>query len=432
MPGGCAVRFQKILKRFILSQWVRRLAIGAAVLLVLLTLFVTLSPQGRTGFHTALFVSQVLNMPWKPQSWFTKEPIRQEVSYPQPNGPGVADIYRIPDGEKRAAVLLFLGANATGRDDTDVINLGKALARAGFVAMFHWSPTMGLQYNIDPNEIENLVWAFEYLKAQDFVDRKRLGLGGFSVGASFALVVAANPRISDDVVFVNAFGPYYDAHDLLLQLASRSRYYQETIEPWDPDRLTMKVLANELIETLPNPLEQDLFTRSFLEDQEPTPAPLPQGQDGSTSAAPSVYDELRQPPAQDDPPTGPWLDLEELSIEARTVYQLLTGTTLEEAERLYQSLPVHFREDMQRISPSAKIANLKARLMIIHDRDDRLIPAFESRRLADALEKRGNFQYTEVLAFKHVRPGSGIGLWLLVRESFKLYRHMYSIIRLAA
>jgi len=424
-------------RKFILSRWLRRLAIGAAALLVLLVLFVTLSPQGRTGFHTALFVTQVLNMPVKPQSWFTREPVRQEVTYPQPTGSGVADIYRIPDGKKRAAVLIFLGANAAGRDDQDVINLGQALARAGFVAMFHWSPTMALQYNIDVNEIDNLVWAFEYLKAQDFVDQKRIGMGGFCVGASFALVAASNPRISDEVVFVNAFGPYYDAHDLLLQLASRSRYYQEKTEPWDPDRLTLKVLANELIETLPDPVEQDLFRRVFVEDQPVAPAVLePAQEDPSTSlgraGSPSASGELVEPPAQDGPQAGSGLDLEKLSVQARTVYQLLSGTTLEEAERLYQSLPPRFRDDMLSISPSAKITDVKARVMIMHDRYDRLVPAFESRRLADSLEDRGNFRYTEVLGFQHVRPGKGGSPWLLVKESFKLYRHMYGILRVAA
>ena len=162
----------------------------------------------------------------KPQALFTKEPVRREVSYPQADGTGLADIYRIPDEEDRAAVLIFLGANAAGRDDKDVVNLGNSLARAGFVVMFHWSPTMALRSNIDPVEIDNLVSAFQYLRALEFVDRDRLGMGGFCIGASFALVAAADPRIRDDVVFVNAFGPYFDARDLLMQLASRSRIYQ--------------------------------------------------------------------------------------------------------------------------------------------------------------------------------------------------------------
>ena len=384
------------MKRFI-SKWGCRLFLGLLGLAAVLAIFFTLIPQGRAGFHTALFVFQVLEMGIKPQALFTKEPVRREVNYPQAAGTGLADIYRIPDEEDRASVLIFLGANAAGRDDKDVVNLGNSLARAGFVVMFHWSPTMALRSNIDPVEIDNLVSAFQYLRAQEFVDQDRLGMGGFCIGASFALVAAADPRIRDDVVFVNAFGPYFDARDLLMQLASRSRIYQGNSELWDPDRLTLRVFANELIETLEDPRGQQVLSRLFLE-----------GQDVSEA------------------------ELSDLPQEAQRVRQLLDGTTLKEAEALYQDLPAEFRASMNHISPSAHIGQLKARIMILHDRNDRLVPAAESRRLADALEERGNYRYTEVLAFEHVRPASGGGLWQLVREGVKLYRHMYGIMREAA
>ena len=384
------------MKRFI-SKWGRRLFLGLLVLAAVLAIFFSLIPQGRAGFHTALFVFQVLEMGIKPQALFTKEPVRREVSYPQADGTGLADIYRIPDEEDRAAVLIFLGANAAGRDDKDVVNLGNSLARAGFVVMFHWSPTMALRSNIDPVEIDNLVSAFQYLRAQEFVDRDRLGMGGFCIGASFALVAAADPRIRDDVVFVNAFGPYFDARDLLMQLASRSRIYKGNSELWDPDRLTLRVFANELIETLEDPRGQQALSRLFLEGQD-----------------------------------VPEAELSDLPQEAQRVRQLLEGTTLKEAEGLYQDLPAEFRASMNHISPSAHVGDLKARIMILHDRNDRLVPSAESRRLADALEERGNYRYTEVLAFEHVRPASGGGLWQLVREGVKLYRHMYGIIREAA
>ena len=380
--------------RTVLWKWSLRLFLGLVVLSSLLSLFLTYTPQGRAGFHTVLFVLQVLELPIQPQPWFTKEPVRREVTYPQAGGTGVADIYRIPDNRERAAVLLFLGANAAGRDDEDVVNLGNALARAGFVAMFHWSPTMALQYNIDPSEIENLVWAFQYLGEREFVDRHRVGIGGFCVGASFALVAAADPRIRDDVSFINAFGPYYDARDLLLQVASRSRHYQGQREPWDPDRLTLKVLGNELIETLADARERDLMHRLYVE-------------------------------GQDVPPR----ELEGLFGPALRVRRLLDGTTPQEAQELYRELPADFRESMSRISPSTYVGSLKARLMILHDRDDELVPAAESRRLAEALEQRGDFRYTELLAFDHVRPTSGGGLWELAKEGFKLSRHMYGLVR---
>ena len=380
----------------IVRKWVLRTGIGLGASFLVLVLFATLTPQGRSGFNTALFVTQILDVRWKPQGWFTADPVRQGITYDQATGVGLADIYLIPDEKKRAAVLLFLGANAAGRDDKDVVKLGDALARAGFVTMFYWSPTMALEYNIDSTEIENLVWAFKYLRAQDFVDQERVGMGGFCVGASFTLVAAADSRISDDVHFVNAFGPYYDARDLLLQISSRSQYYQDQRRPWEPDPLTIRVFANELIEAIDLPLDRQILSRVFLEGE----------------AADSR-------------------ELAELSSEG-VVHRLLTGTSREEAESLYLSLPADFRDDMRSISPSSYISHLKAPVMIMHDRDDRLMPSVESRRLADALEGRGDFRYTELLAFEHVRPAGGGSLWLSFKEGYKLFRHMYGIIRVSS
>ncbi len=365
------------------------------VLGALLTLFIAVTPQGRAGFHTALFVTQVLELPFKPQAWFTDEPLRHEVHYQSSDGTTVADVYRNADGKPRAAVVLFLGANAAGRDDPDVINLGNALARAGYVTMFHWSPSMALKSNIEPAEAENLVWAFQYLIEREYVDPERAGLGGFCVGASFALVAAADPRIQDRVHFVNAFGPYFDAETLLLQAASRSMVYAGERIPWDPDPLTLQVLANELIETLDDPADADALTRRYMNNQALTPA-----------------------------------ELDALSPQARTVAGLLDGTTPERASSLYAELPGDFRRDLAAISPSAHVDNIRARLLVLHDRHDRLVPAAESRRLLAATEDRGNVRYTEVLAFEHVRPSGG-GVGAILSEAFRLYRHMYDIIRIA-
>jgi hypothetical protein len=56
-------------------------------------------------------------------------------------------------------------------------------------------------------------------------------------------------------------------------------------------------------------------------------------------------------------------------------------------------------------------------------RPERFIPRKGLRRLADALKTRRDFPYTEVLAFEHVRPASGGGLWTGIREEYKLFRH---------
>lgn len=382
------------LKRLLLKAifWLFRLLIATVLLL---TLFIVLTPQGRAGFNTLLFVSVTLDSPIKPQSWFTDESKRQEVHYRTADGTAVADVYRLTDGKPRAAVLLSLGANERGRDDASVVNLGHALARAGYVVMFHWSSTLGLQANIDPTEPEKLVLAFQYLEGREYVDRDRVGLGGFCIGASLALVAASDSRISDRVHFVNAFGPFFDAEALLLQVASRAVVYEGESSHWEPNPLTLRVLANELIETLDNSNDADILTQHYLNDQAASQA-----------------------------------ELAALSPSGMTVAHLLEGVERREAEELYSTLPAGFRDDLARVSPSNHVDSLRARILVMHDRYDQAVPVAESRRLVKATGDRMDVRYTEFLSFDHVRPGTG-GLITRIAEAFRLYRHMYHIIRIA-
>ena len=372
--------------------WLLGLIVAASLLL---TLFVVMTRRGRAGFHTALFVLETLESPIRPQSWFTGESMREEVHYQSPEGTAVADVYRLADCKPRAAVLLSLGANERGRDDAGVINLGHALARAGFVVMFHWSSELGLDANIDPAEPDKLVSAFQYLEGRPFVDRDRVALGGFCIGASLALVAASNPKISDRVHFVNAFGPYFDAEAMILQTASRAIDYEGGTVSWVPDSLTLRVVANKLIETLQDPDDVDTLTRHFLSDNTAT------------------EDELAA-----------------LSKSGKTVTALLEGVESIEAKQLYSTLPDSYREDLTRVSPSKHVGGLRARLLVMHDRYDQAVPVTESRQLVTTMRKRLNVRYTEFVSFSHVRPGTG-GLLTRLDQALRLYHHMYHVFRMA-
>ena len=180
--------------------------------------------------------------------------------------------------------------------------------------MFSWSPTMGLQNNVDPNEIENLTWAFRHLRGQDYVDPERVGMAGFSVGGSFVMVAASDARIREDVAFVNAFGAYYDAREFFIQIASNSKIAGDGVEHWDVDPLTRRVFANELIEVAPTAPEREVLTRRFVDDGE-----VAEG------------------------------ELAQLSGTAEVSRRLLEGTTPEEAGELLDRMPVDFRQKLEGI-----------------------------------------------------------------------------------
>ena len=390
MRRSFRARLKRVLIRitFVFLKYVA----APVVLLALVLLFV---PQARAGFHTVLFVTQTLDLPVKPQSWFTREPVRHEAVYGSFEASDVADVYRPPGDSRRAAVLLSIGAGQTGLGDETVTNLGYALARAGFVTMLHWSPDLGRDADIQLDDPDKLVRAFEYLAAQVYVDPERVGLGGFSVGGSFAMVAAADSRIRDDVHFINAFGPYFDLETLLLEAVSRSVVENGERTPWEPHSLTMRVLGHELIETVDDPEDARVLTRHYLDDMQATLA-----------------------------------ELQGLSQRGRIVARMLDGVTPQEADELYAALPPDFREGLAEISPSNHIEEMPARILVMHDRYDRHVPVGESRRLVEAVGDRDDFRYTEFLTFNHTIPGEG-GLWDRLAQAFRLSRHMYDLIRIA-
>lgn len=377
------------------SGWFRRVAIGALAVSLAIALLIAVLPQGRTALKTALFLPQVLpTIPVKPQEWFTGDPVVEEARFPTSEGFGVADLYMPAGDGTHGAVLLFLGVNPAGRDDPRVVGLAEGLARSGVIVMIPWSDTM-TEKKVSATEIDSLVHAYTYLLARDRVDPERSGMGGFCVGASFATVAAQDNRIRDQVRFVNFFGGYYDASDLTASVTSSSRFYGDVIEPWAPDKLSVEVVASHLIDGLPDAGERALLERVFVERD-------------------AIVDEEV---------------LSTMSPEARAVHRILSGASLSEAKELISGLPDSMRSKLDAISPDTRIQDLDARVLIMHDRQDKLVPSEESRRLADALSERGDVYHTEFSLFQHVDPTRPVSPPIYAREIFKLYLHMYNVLR---
>ena len=272
--------------------------------------------------------------------------------------------------------------------------MAEGLAQAGVIVLIPWSDEM-TRKKVSASEIESLVSAYEFLLDNDRVDPKRSGMGGFCVGASFATVAAQDARIRDQVKFVNFFGGYYDAKDLAVSVTSASRFYGGSTEPWPPDKLSREVVSTHLIDGLPDSDERALLERVFIEKDA------------------VIGDDL----------------LATMSTEAQTVYRLLSGVSHSEADGLISGLPDNMRTELASISPSTRLQDLNARVLIMHDRQDKLVPSEESRRLADALSERGGVYHTEFSLFQHVDPTRPVSPPIYARELFKLYLHMYNVLR---
>jgi dienelactone hydrolase len=366
------------------------------VLISLVTVLITAGRQIRIGVKTALLLPQIIpSISFKPQELFTSTPTRIEVSFPVSDGQQIADLYIPVGGDRYSAALLFLGVHPAGRNDERIVGLAEGLARTGHVVMVPWSDYM-TQGRIQADDVEVLVSAFQFLQKHPRVEPERIWMGGFCVGASFSLVAAADPRISDHVRFVNFFGGYYSAADLLKSVTSRSSFYGGTEKFWDPDILARDVLTNHLIESVEDVSEQ----KNLLD----------------------VYNNGE-------------MSIEAfggLSVHGKVVHQLLSGVTLEEADTLFDQLSPELHQLLSQVSPGTYVQDIQVPVLIMHDRNDTLVPVEESRRLRDALKGRANVYYTEFSFFEHMDPTRPVSKLTFVRDIFKLFLHMQKMLKLSS
>ena len=244
--------------------------------------------------------------------------------------------------------------------------------------------------------VDLLVASYQFLEEMESVDKQQIGLTGFCVGASFAALAGQDERIRGKVAYVNLFGPYYDARELLLSVSSYSQNLDGVIEEWNPREDAREVFATHLIEAVSDKSEQ-LFLKDVL---------LGRG---------SYHADKSQP----------------LSDVGETVYKLLSNPERGEAEALFREMPSSFHEDLEAISPKTNINSLEAPTLIMHDRYDQAVPVSESRKMASSL-KSGRIRYTEFLIFEHVDPDRDLPSFTVLKELWKLYIHMYSVMKVAS
>ncbi len=363
------------------------------MLLVVLAVAIValLTREGRTALRAAALIPSVFpNPPAKPLSWVTPAPIKEEARYSDGARTLVADVVRPGWPGRHSAMILSLGVHPVPRDDPALVELADGLARDGFVVMIPDSPDLRAD-RILPSERDAFVAAFGYLRSQRYVDAKRIGLVGFSVGASLLTVAASDPRINTEVRMVNFFGGYYDAFDVLRAIASHRITYHGETRAWVPAELAETIFANVLLENVNDRADKALVRRALVDKESLTGA-----------------------------------EVARLGSRARLVYDLFNAHDPDRVDAVLASFPADMRAQLQAVSPSSYVDTLRARMFLMHDTADEFIPYVESRRFAERLPV-GQFVHTEFSIFAHVEPTRSAEPLVFVGEVAKLVRHIYLV-----
>lgn len=357
----------------------------------------------RAVVRSAIFMAKMLPIPSGAIDLITERPVVEPRWLTTHSGRGEGDLYRPSSRGPHPGILCVLGVVPAGVEHPLVTRLGEGLARAGFAALLHRSTTMR-DLRLDPGDIPELADAYETLIRQPYVDASRSGVLGVCVGASFAMMAAASPRIRDRVKFIFAYAPYSSMRTLAVDIASGTRTLGDVRETWDVDPLTWQTYVRSVTSWLGREESQRL--RDAFEGRI-------RWNESKTAIVRS--------------PTG-HVETSTLSADGRAALRLLTAGP-DDVEIALRELSPDAQQRLTTMSPMTYLDDITApRIMLLHDRDDHVIPVGESRRLWSALSGRPGVSYTE-MGLQHLRMPQGLSPLRLVREIANTYLAWYPLFR---
>ncbi len=363
-----------------------------ALSLVCITACTTV-PACAAGVRTArLMPAFFAALPVDPSAWLARQVLAEQLTLQEAPERVELHIWR-PRSGHYSALVVSLGVNPAPPDDPRVTRLFRGLARAGLVAVLVEQQALN-EDRLTPPAAEAIARAVERVRALPSVRDRRVGLLGFSVGAALVEIAAADPRIRDHVTVVEGFGGYARLADLVQAATTGVIRYRDHTEPWQPDPMTVRIVRENLIADLPDQRERDALWRALVDETAPLPPP------------------------------------ETLSAYGRAVLALLTNTDPDRFPALFAALPERRRQEFEALSPVHALDRVRARVFLMHDRGDPLIPYVESRRSRDRLIEAGNPPYySEFAIFEHVDPTRGGNPRILARDGLRLFLHAYWVLR---
>ncbi|MDP1652726.1 MAG: hypothetical protein Q8L56_08380 [Rhodocyclaceae bacterium] len=282
----------------------------------------------------------------------TAAPLRQSVSYTVAGRERRGDLY-LPE-KIRAAIVAVPGAVPLGKDDPRLVAFATTLARAGFAVL---APDLAgfRQLSVRPTDAREIADAFAWISSRpELAPAGRAGLFAFSYAVGPAVLAALQDDIRDRVRFVVGLGGY---HDLPRAMRFFTTGWFEHDGQWQrmtPDDTGRMVLAYASLPYLEDGSDRDLFERM-------------------------VALRMREPAADLAPLAA------ELSRAGQAVYALAVNNDPARFPELLARLPAAMRADIDRLNLARHdLKALKARLFLVHGRNDNLIPYPESLALAAA------------------------------------------------
>lgn len=323
----------------------------------------------------------------------TPAPRRDPIAYRIADRSYLGDLYR-PVAGAEAALVLVPGMSPEGRNDPRLVAFATSLARARFTVLVPDIANLRA-LRVSATDAEAIADAVRYL-ARRSGDRRGqpIGIAAISYAAGPALIAALAEDVRGRVGFVIAVGGYYDI-EALVTFFTTGYFREEPNEPWRHQA--------------PNAYGKWLFVRSNAERM-------------TAHADRAALAEMAERKLAD--PAAPIDDLvARLGPEGLRVHALLTNEMPDRVPALIAALPDALRAEMAALDLKRRdLSRLQAELILVHGRDDKIIPYTESKALAAAApDGRATLHLVDSLA--HVDLGAGG-----TTDSMTLWRAAYRLL----
>lgn len=326
------------------------------ILLVLLMLALAVAVFGHPWrwMQAALLMADVAaagsESPWK---WITGTPQRRALAWKRNDIVRAGDLYR-PQGNSQGALVLSPGAAPRGRDDPRLIAFAETLARAGFIVLV---PDIADLRNLQPsaNDIASIADAIDELRVH--APHHKPGVLAISYALGPALIAAVQRDNCRDMGFIVGVGGFHDSREVV-------RYFT-TGHYRLPDEVAWR-------EAQPNEFGKWLFVLANGNRLD--------NENDRRLLMLIANARLRQTDAD----IGDWFG--QLGPEGRRVFDLIANTDPRQVDRLIAALPRDLLAEMERLNPARfPLERLRCRVILLHGRDDRIIPFSQSVALQRAI-----------------------------------------------
>lgn len=304
----------------------------------------------------------------------TPEPARRPVTYAVQSRKYAGDLY-LPAQPPLAALVLVPGVAERGRDDPRLVAFATTLARARFLVLVPDLPNLRA-LRVQAEDAQGVADAFVHLLSRpEFPVAGHAGIGAFSYAVGPAVLAALEPVIRARVDFVLGVGGY---HDLYRVVTFFTTGYFRKAGQWHyltPNRYGKWVFVFGNAGRLADPVDRAMFQRMAAR-------------------------KLDNPYADISELTG------HLTPEGQALLNLLENRKPERAPALLAGLPAKIRTELDALNLAQRdLSRLRARLILLHGTDDRIIPYTESVSLAAAVSPgQSELFLIDGLAHVNVRP----------------------------